>query len=450
MRIHKNNSSAGSGLALTIMKEMGYGSDQCMVLSNGILLDMLEVERYRKRRKSLESSPGLCSPSQDLIFVPLSFKFSQISDLGYFKSFRRLLWFTSVHFDTCFDRGIWTTDERGVYCRSDVLKSGLSNLSRLHNMICAALEYMRRGHSSAGWIKIRAAFELLKAVVQTYHHRQLPDLLAIVLILHRADRSDLVRVLMEQLHGLAEIILQRNDPRKKVFQEISQLSMDAAGDLYVAFDACCRQLWMKKAAGDDKIKAYYGYNQASLPRTTSGGFYSLYDRKSGREIRDILQQVDQKFEPFEHPRICLWHTAIRYLIQEKELDEAKAVCNHLMASMLHCQEPSAQSQQRQWNVDISLTYYLLGSINEYHNLPSEAVRCFRFCVIERSKVIAEESWDPTLCAALNKIQDLAPRTSDFDLLDYSTRLLGAIESALAKEDMMRSELWHLQNVANNS
>jgi hypothetical protein len=292
MRIHKNNSSAGSGLALAKMKEMGCGSDQCMVLSNGILLDMLEVERYCKRRKSLESSPGLCSLSQDLIFVPLSFKFSKISDLDYFKSFQRLLWFTSVHFDTCFDRGIWTMDERGVYCRSDELKSGLSSLSRLHNMICAALDCMERGNSSAGWIKIRAAFVLLKDVVQTYHHRQLPDLLAIVLILHRANRSDLVPVLMRQLDGLADIILQRNDPRKRVFQEISQLPMDEPEHLYVAFDACCRQLWMRKAEGDDKIKAYYGYNQASLPRAPFRGFYSLYDDKSGREIRDILQQVD--------------------------------------------------------------------------------------------------------------------------------------------------------------
>lgn len=115
MRFHKNNSTADFGLELTILEERECGAGQCMVLSNGILLDIREVERYCKRRKSPASASGLSFPSQDLIFVPLSFNFSRVSDLDYFTSFQRLLWFTSVHFDTCFERGIWTIDKRGVY-----------------------------------------------------------------------------------------------------------------------------------------------------------------------------------------------------------------------------------------------------------------------------------------------------------------------------------------------
>lgn len=104
-----------------------------------------------------------------------------------------------------------------------------------------------KGGDAAVWIKIQTAFVLLDAVVQTYHHRQFPDLLAVLAILYTSDRSDVARVLMEGLIEWANTILERNDPRKKVFQEISRLPMDTSGHLYLAFDACCRQLWIKKS-----------------------------------------------------------------------------------------------------------------------------------------------------------------------------------------------------------
>jgi hypothetical protein len=438
MGIYKYNCNAGPWFILAKLKDMGYELDQCLVFSNGILLDIREVKLHCKRSKFPASKPEIGPPSQNIVFVPLPFTFSRLSDLEYFKAFQRLLWHTGVHFDSCFDRNIWAMNGQGLYCRSDTLISGLTDLTRLHNMICAALECIKSGNTENGWIKIRTAFVSLRAVTQTQHHRQLPDLLAILLLLERSGRSDVREALTRALCHWADLDLPHNDPRKKIFPELLQLQIDRSGHLYIAFDAACRRLWMNKVGGTDPIKAYYAYNQASLPRTTPGEFYSLYEGKSNIEIRVILQEVDQKFAPFEHARICLWHTAIRYLYQEKKNYEgAEVICTQLLVSVLQCQGPQIQSQWRQWNVDISLTFYLLGSIYESLHRLWESIRCFMFCVIKRSEVVPEEIWDPTKCGALNKAQELAYRFGILDIADYSTTQLTAIDFTLAREDHIR-------------
>lgn len=162
-----------------------------MVLLNEVLLDIREVERYSKRRKPPANAIKLDYPWQDLTFVPLSFNFSNISILNYFKCFQRLLWLTSVHFDKCLERDPYTMDGRVVYCQSDAFMSGLSSFAMLHKTIRAALSFIERRDAADGWTKIRTAFVPLNAVVQTHHHRWLSALSDILLILNVSGRFDI-------------------------------------------------------------------------------------------------------------------------------------------------------------------------------------------------------------------------------------------------------------------
>lgn len=439
--IRKNNCYADADFILATLKRIGYNIDRYLVLSGGILLDLREVQRYLERKRKSRTGSELPPRAQHLIFVPLPFTFSRLTDLEFFKGFQRLLWYTSVHFGSCFDTGIWTTDDRGVYCRSEVLRSGLTNLSRLHNMLCDALKHLRRGDHDRWWAGVRTAFDLNRAVVQTHHHRQFPDLLAIALLFERHGKSDVRTLMAKDLYNWAELDLPHNDPRRNMFQELIKLPFDSSGHLYLAFDACCRHLWMARAAGNDYIKAYYAYNQASLPRTSQGSFYELYEGKTHDEIDSTLRQVDEKFTVLDHERICLWHTAIRYLLQEQRYHEAKAIGDDLVSSLIRLDGPlqffqqRPLNQQRQLNLDTALTYFLLGSAQDSMGQPWEAKDSFETCVQIRSELVLGSVWDPTLAGALERLVSLANRISESLTQNSCKERLDVMYSAMEKDDL---------------
>lgn len=326
-------------------------------------------------------------------------------------------------------------DERGVYGRSEILVSRLSNLSKLHNMLCDALKHWRKGDHDRFFVEARTASDLHKSVVQTQHHRQFPDILAIALLFERHGLSD-VRVLMtEDLYNRARENLGRNDLRINMFQELLNLPVDTDGHLYLAYDACCRRLWKDRATGTDDIRAYYAYNQASFPRAMPGQFYNLYQGKTYSEIYCILQQVDSKFTVFDHARICLWHTAIRYLLQEQRYQEAEAFSAILGSSLMPNQDPVELYQQRQLNVDTSLTFFLLGSAQNSTGKPLEALNSFEKCVNIRSMVVPDNVWDPTLASALEKLGNIAGRISDFITAGNCKLRLSVMYSTMETEDL---------------
>jgi hypothetical protein len=435
--IYRNNCIADTEYILASLRALGYELHQCLVLSDGILIDIERIEKYHDRPRTLLNEPNTHLRAKQILFVPLPFTFSELTDWGYFKGFQRLLWYTKVHFDSCFDMGIWTPDERGIYCRSEELVAGLTDLSRLHNIMSAAMECFRSGEEKSGWVKVRTAFDLSNTVVQTHHHRQFPDLLAIILLLQRQDRFDVQERMMKHLCDLANVVLEHNDPRKTMFNELLELPVDTAGHLYIAYDTCCRDIWKTKTGKSDLIKAYYGYNQASLPRTSPGKFYELYEGKTAVEIGSILREVDQKFVASDHARVCLWQTAIRFLLQEQKYPQAEYICKSLLLSIVQCEGPQEHCQWRQWNVDISISLFLLGSVSESQSKCTEAIQNFESCVNKRNEMVLEGVWDPIRAGALKRMEHLANRSGDTVMLNNCKMQLRKLDSALEEQDRMR-------------
>jgi len=247
------------------------------------LLDLRDVKKHRKRKGySNDKEP---SWTQKMIFVPLGFAFGELGDFSISKGFQRLLWYNGMHFDSCFDTGQWTKDERGIYCRSDVLVDGLTHLSALHNELSEAMKNLKEGNQERWWAKVGTAFKLHQSIVRTHHHRQFPDLLAKGVLLEQIGRheSSGVRSMMTRhLYEWAKLELPSNDPRRNMFQELMSVDIDRKGHIFLAFDAYCHHLWFERAGGGDFIKAYYGYNQASMPRAVPGAFFAFF-RERRRE-----------------------------------------------------------------------------------------------------------------------------------------------------------------------
>jgi hypothetical protein len=219
-----------------------------------------------------------------------------------------------------------------------------------------------------------------------------------------------------------------------MFRELKDLPVDPTGDLYLAFDACCRQLWMQNVRGEE-IVAYYSYNQATFPRADTGQFYSLYQGKSLDEITLILSKVGEKFELHDHASFFLWHTSIRYLLSELRWCDAEHICNDLSMRLKGLDTSSVIIEQRQLNVDVAMTFYLLGLSQNHQGKFLGAMYSFKRCVELRSLLVLGDSWDPTLTSALEKLKDLAQRLGDVETQSAVDNRLQRIYSAMEGEDV---------------
>ncbi|KAH7371513.1 hypothetical protein BKA66DRAFT_469446 [Pyrenochaeta sp. MPI-SDFR-AT-0127] len=421
----------------TIMRE-GYWN--CLLLANGILLDIREVERYYKRRAASRTGtakpPAKGSARRHITFVPMPFSINSLSDIPTFENFRRLLWFTGVHFDSCFATGIWSKDNNGLYGRSNELIFGLKKLSKLHNMLCDAFRHCKSGSSGSmniGFALMRSAFSLNETIVRIYHHRQFSDILALALLAQREGPPDIHKLLRSNLCDLANKVLHPNDPRRHIFQTLTRLNLDSAGDLWVAFDTYCRHLWMPRA-GADEIKAYYSYNQASFPRADTGQFYALYAGKCLDEFDRILEQVDEAFEEYSTARFVMWHTAIRYLLKDARHADAETISRRLCSRLSRPDIVNQCSEQPQLNVDLSLSFYLFGVAQFAQLKHQDSMENFQKCINTRWRLVQGYSWDPTLGAALEKCGLAAGRMGRPELAKEYIQHLQGMYSAVVEED----------------
>ncbi|KAL4983844.1 hypothetical protein BDW68DRAFT_168160 [Aspergillus falconensis] len=71
------------------------------------------------------------------------------------------------------------------------------------------------------------------------------------------------------------------------------------GQLYIAFDAYCRYLWISRIGSGD-FKAYFSYNQVSFPRADQGAFYDFFEDKDLGRIIAILASADEQIGPLSH------------------------------------------------------------------------------------------------------------------------------------------------------
>ncbi|KAF2802077.1 uncharacterized protein BDZ99DRAFT_577063 [Mytilinidion resinicola] len=437
--IFKNNCATEASFILAEKRRIGREEPwDCLVLAGGVLLSIHDVKSCSKRTK--RAAPHTTRPPRRLLtFVPMPFNIASLEEIGIFRDFRRLLWFTGVHFDSCFDTGTWSKDENGLYGRSDELRSGLTKLSKLHNMLCDAFKHFKRGSVSTGFALTRSAFLLNELIVQIYHHRQFPDILALILLAQRQGHAEIGMSLCNNLCKLAEKLLPSNDPRGHIFQILTTLKLDLAGDLYVAFDTYCRHLWMSRA-GTNEIKAHYSYNQASFPRADTGRFYDLYARKTLDELDRVLEQVNEAFDEYNTARFVMWHTAIRYLLKEARHADAEkfsqTLCSRLCKPgiMKHC------SQQPQMNVNVSLSFYLFG-VTQFAQLKyQDSMENFQMCINTRRVLVQGYNWDPTLGAALEKLGLAAERMGHPELAKKSSQHLQGMYSALVEKDRMEQAL----------
>ncbi|ORX92966.1 hypothetical protein BCR34DRAFT_438228, partial [Clohesyomyces aquaticus] len=400
--VFKTICQADAKSVLEVTNQLKLHADGCLILLDGILFDLRDVESHQSRTRTKDNSSQAVSRAKNILIIPLPVRLGMLGNLEFFKQFRRLLWYTGVYFDINFDTRIWTPDDRGVFDRSEILVNGLTSLSNFHNMLCKALKHFGREDEEMGWATVRYATQFHLDVVQTKHHRQFPDLLAIALILERNGREDIRKAMVQHLYETATQTLLDHDVRRHIFETLINLPLDLKGDLYVAFDTFCRQLWRLRA-GNDRIKAYYSYNQAGSPRTSPGRFYELFHGESLPNIQEVLRQVDARFAHLDHARFCLWQTAIRYLLVERnQYQEAEIVCRSLLSSLGTVYHSVEYFQQRrQLNVDICLSLYLLGCAQELLGKLIEAMRTFQRCVDLRT-LIARNIWDPPRWDALEK------------------------------------------------
>ena len=139
----------------------------------------------------------------------------------------------------------------------------------MHNMIVEALKRLR-DRDKNGWDMISKVYELERDVVLTNHHRQFPDLLAILLLIQREIRGEsegggplpghsdeqvavttsreIQSSLIKDMIEWARQDLQPEDLRQHMFELLKGLTpQDHAGHLSGAFDEYCRHLWFSLA-----------------------------------------------------------------------------------------------------------------------------------------------------------------------------------------------------------
>ncbi|KAL4978725.1 hypothetical protein BDW66DRAFT_157944 [Aspergillus desertorum] len=337
--------------------------------------------------------------------------YHRINDPITFKNFQYLLFTTRVHFESCFDTGEWGPDHNGLYARSPELKAQLVDLSKLHNKVFRALKQLEQNNDGR-------ARELLKSA---------SDILGILLMVQRAGKERLQQSIAADLVSLAREDLSLNDPRRLMFECLEKLDFDQLCPIYLAFDAYCRSLWMKRA-GDDYIKAYFSYNQARFPRADAGEFYSLYRGRTVVGIEHILSRVDMELGRYSHETMTLWHTAMEYLWSEGQYVEMGYICHRLSGRLQHWRGLD-YVQDPQLNHDVSTTFLLDGLAQEAQRCPYTARLSFQQAAQARNIIIPDDQWDPAREGALSKLVEVDRQIGRVHSASYSSMLIDKMYTA---------------------
>jgi hypothetical protein len=281
---------------------------------------------------------------------------------------------------------------------------------------------MKMGENDSSKAQIRAASLLFQPVVRSHHHRQFPDLLAILLLVRKSGNKELQHLILHGLSYEAERTLTKNDPRRIMFECVKLLDMDQICHLYLAFDTYCRALWMEwmSKVKHDTVKAYYSYNQASFPRADVGDFYSLYNGMSLDGIQTVLASADQELGSLSTETFTLWHTALRYLWNRESYLEMAFLSQCLCDRMTQLGASFDYNEHRQLNLDGTLTFYLLGQAQEALGYPYTARRAFEESLHLRHLVLPDDRWDPARTAALRRLASLDTRVGSVRGANHNT------------------------------
>ncbi|KAL4912678.1 hypothetical protein BDW62DRAFT_206256 [Aspergillus aurantiobrunneus] len=392
-----------------------------LVFANNVLLKNARIDSHYKKNK-LEKSlrkPEAQDLRRILTIMPLNFEFRALKQPERFRSFQRVLFYTQTYFEFSFDHGVWAPDSRGLYARTETLRSDLSALSNMHNMVFDALRQLQAGKEERCRSLLRNTFRLHQSVVMNHHHRQLSDIIAILLLIHRATTlGDMLAWITTSLVAIAQQKLPQNDPRRIMFESLPSLPLDSDGHLYLAFDAYCRYLWKTKT-GPESAKACYSYNQASFPRADPGSFYDFFARKGLERTQLILKKVDKELEEYSHETFMLWHTAVRCLKIEQRYYEMELLVRQLCTRVWRLGNLYDYHHARQLNYDSMLTFFLLGDALQAQGQLSSAVMAFAISVEIRCRIVPINAWDGGKSASLRRLEDIATRVQDMSIAgDY--------------------------------
>ncbi|KAG4437232.1 hypothetical protein IFR05_007286 [Cadophora sp. M221] len=456
-------------------RNVSMGRWMFLVLANGVLLDLTDLETKCERKSQEAAQKGEIS-------IHAAANQSDVSPT------------TRKHLFN-FDTGRWASDLSGYYNRRDTDRDELKKLSRFHNTIHEALAQSRRGQELPSGPFTSAGFRQMDRIVNINHHRQLPDILGIIHLIQRnlpgalsQGERTLVSVLCKHLHDCGKKWLQPTDPRIQLFELLKELPQDQEwdpkGHMVMAFDAYCRHLWFDRLGSND-LKAYYSFNQASFPRSEPGEFYEKFRGKSLGEIRIILQKVDAELEQYSVATFCLWHTSIHYLFQERRYSDSEALCRELSKRILgpqelhlrgfgnsrldfatidsHCRalaksvlewlrkEPGVPEPQKlhqgQLGFDIVKTFYLLGrsqeelarspgplSFREARKILEQALLNLDMAHHLRLLTAEGGSWDPLLKSVLMAMISVGKVLGLVDGVDVWEEDLKKVNLAIAEED----------------
>ncbi|KAL4931346.1 uncharacterized protein BDV17DRAFT_288894 [Aspergillus undulatus] len=400
----------------TITREPGQASEArnyMVIAGNELLIRKGDID---KTYACIKVPENVKIPTRrSLIIIQMPSEINALRQPEVFRNFQRLIFNTRVHFDSSFEANLWAPDERGVHARRPELRGELEVLSDMHNQFNEACKQFKLGNAGKGWAMVRTTFELNPRIVQIHHHRLFPDLLGILLLL--------------QQHGLGAA------PGLDSFFELIMLApLDSIHHLYLTFDGQCRQLRNSKVRDND-IRSYYSYNQASFPRADQGEFYSLFKRKTVREICGILGKADEQFGAYSTEAFCLWHTALQYLSSTEQYEDMAYVSGNLCVRLEGFKYRWDHSQPKQLNSDAAMSFYLHGDAEDARGNTMNAINAFSQCIMLRSQVSSREEWDSWKGIALRRLEAIASRVGDGMGVGFYQDLLDTMYSDLEAKDV---------------
>ncbi|KAJ5220500.1 hypothetical protein N7468_009704 [Penicillium chermesinum] len=293
---------------------------------------------------------------------------------------------------------------------------------------------------STAWALIRSAFLSIKEAVVNLHHRQLPDLLAILLMLQRNKHTDPIHESMTRyLHLTARKYLFQDSPVRAVFESLPGLPKDPAGHLFLAYDAYCRAIW-KHNTGDGGIKALWSFNQASFPRAEEGGFYEILKGMQPEDIEIQLRLVEEDWGPCSTETFSLWHMVAQWFYRNGEFRYMESFLQQLCARVHGLENEFNYAEDHQLNFNCMMSFSLLGVAQESQGDLISAMVALHRSIAIRSQIIPNGMWDPGKLAALRKLRSIVQRLGDAAQASYCTEQIDSMYASQEREDRQEQQL----------
>jgi Clr5 domain len=223
-----------------------------LFLIRGQLADMNDIERCCKRAKAEFSTTDADAEDHSLPesveYLGFQYHLNLIDAPAKFTELQRFLHNTLVHFDSCFDRGLWRSesDDQDLAYPQDMellAKQCFDDLSY-------ATACFENGHSRLGQVFAQRAFDNFSAVLQTNHQ----DVISALLVqLDRIQRKGLDVFLLDAVSRFAKLAstdLPLAHPHAALFNALETLAYDSIGSLYQVHIAQRRSLYIRNVGRD--------------------------------------------------------------------------------------------------------------------------------------------------------------------------------------------------------